>query len=76
MSWELQSGALWSDKRGIRRYGSMILPMDESLVLTAIDLCGRPYFSFDRAFTSEHVGDMGTEMIREFFYAVSYAAVE
>ena len=61
------------DKRGIRRYGSSILPMDECLVLTAIDLGGRPYFVFDGAFTSEKVGDMGTEMIREFFYAVSYS---
>ena len=59
------------DKRGIRRYGSSILPMDECLVMTAIDLGGRPYFVFDGAFTSEKVGDMGTEMIREFFYAVS-----
>ena len=61
------------DKRGIRRYGSSILPMDECLVMTAIDLGGRPYFVFDGAFTSEKVGDMGTEMIREFFYAVSYS---
>ena len=35
------------DKKGIKRYGSFILPMDESLVLCAIDLCGRPYFSWD-----------------------------
>ena len=61
------------DKRGIRRYGSSILPMDECLVMTAIDLGGRPYFVFDGAFTFEKVGDMGTEMIREFFYAVSYS---
>ena len=61
------------DKQGIRRYGSSILPMDETLVLTAIDLCGRPYFSFEGAFTTEKVGDMGTEMIREFFYAISYS---
>ncbi|BFL47198.1 imidazoleglycerol-phosphate dehydratase HisB [Lactonifactor longoviformis] len=62
------------DKKGIRRYGSMILPMDETLVLCAIDLCGRPYFSFDGEFTRDKVGDMETEMIREFFYAVSYSA--
>ena len=60
------------DKKGIRRYGSNILPMDECLVLTSIDLCGRPYFVFDGAFTSENLGDMGTEMIQGFFYAVSY----
>ncbi len=60
-------------KQGIRRYGSSILPMDETLVMTAVDLCGRPYFSFDGNFTAEKVGDMGTEMIREFFYAISYS---
>ena len=62
------------DKKGIRRYGSCILPMDESLVLCAVDLSGRPYFSFDGAFTREKIGDMATEMVREFFYAVSYTA--
>lgn len=62
------------DKAGIRRYGSMILPMDETLVLCAIDLSGRPYFSFDGAFSCERVGDMDTEMVREFFYAISYSA--
>ena len=62
------------DKKGIRRYGSRILPMDETLVLCAVDLCGRPYFVFDGAFTQEKVGEMETEMIREFFYAVSYSS--
>lgn len=61
-------------KEGIRRYGSMILPMDETLVLCAIDLSGRPYFSYDVEFTSEKIGELDTEMIREFFYAVSYSA--
>ncbi len=46
--------------------------MDECLVLCAIDLCGRPYFSFDAQFPTEKIGDMSAEMIREFFYAVSY----
>ncbi|WP_230399899.1 imidazoleglycerol-phosphate dehydratase HisB [Novisyntrophococcus fermenticellae] len=59
------------DKRGIRRYGSMILPMDETLILCAVDLSGRSYLSFDGAFTQEMLGNMETEMIREFFYAVS-----
>ena len=62
------------DKKGIKRFGSMILPMDETLVLCAIDLSGRPYFVFDAEFTTDRVGDMDTEMVREFFYAVSYAA--
>lgn len=62
------------DKKGIKRFGSMILPMDETLVLCAIDLSGRPYFVMDAQFTTDRVGDMDTEMVREFFYAVSYAA--
>ena len=62
------------DKKGIRRYGYFILPMDESLALSAIDLCGRPYLQFDCNFTTEKVGDLETELIREFFYAVSYSA--
>lgn len=60
------------DKKGIKRYGSVILPMDESLILCAIDLSGRPYFVFDGEFTKERLGDMDTEMIKEFFYALSY----
>lgn len=62
------------DKKGIKRYGSVILPMDETLVLCAIDLSGRPYFVFDGEFTRDKVGNMDTEMIREFFYAISYSA--
>lgn len=62
------------DKKGIRRYGSCILPMDEALVLCAVDLSGRPYLVFDGAFTTDRCGDMDTEMAREFFYAISYAA--
>lgn len=62
------------DKAGIRRYGSAILPMDDALALCAIDLCGRPYFAFDCEFTTEKVGDLNTELVREFFYAVSYSA--
>ena len=62
------------DKKGIKRFGSMILPMDETLVLCAIDLSGRPYFAFDAEFTTDRVGDMDTEMVREFFYAISYSA--
>lgn len=62
------------EKEGIRRYGNMILPMDETLVLCALDLSGRPYLNFDGTFTVEKLGDMDTEMAKEFFYAVSYAA--
>ncbi|MGO5313384.1 imidazoleglycerol-phosphate dehydratase HisB [Bilifractor sp. LCP19S3_H10] len=62
------------DKKGIRRFGSCILPMDETLVLTAIDLSGRPYFVYDADFTTDRMGDMSTQMVREFFYAISYSA--
>ena len=62
------------DKKGIKRYGNFILPMDESLVLCAVDLCGRPYLSWDATFTVPQIGDLETEMIKEFFYAISYSA--
>ena len=61
------------DKSGIKRFGSCILPMDESLVLCAIDLSGRPYLVFDGEFTTEKIGYMDTEMVKEFFYAISYS---
>lgn len=62
------------DKKGIRRFGSCILPMDEVLVLCAVDLSGRPCYSSDAVFSSERIGDMTAEMVKEFFYAVSYSA--
>lgn len=62
------------DKKSIRRYGSIMLPMDETLVLCAIDLSGRPYLVFDGEFTTPQVGYFDTEMVKEFFYAVSYSA--
>ena len=62
------------EKKGIRRFGSCILPMDETLVLTAIDLSGRPYVVYDADFTTDRMGDMSTQMVREFFYAISYSA--
>ena len=62
------------DKAGIRRFGSFILPMDETLVLCAVDLSGRPYLNYKVDFTVPRLGTMDTEMVREFFYAVSYSA--
>ncbi|MBQ4058872.1 MAG: imidazoleglycerol-phosphate dehydratase HisB [Lachnospiraceae bacterium] len=62
------------DKKGIKRYGQRILPMDETLMLCAIDLSGRPYFSYDMNLTVDQVGYFDTEMVKEFFYAVSYGA--
>lgn len=61
------------EKKSIKRYGSMILPMDEALVLCALDLSGRPYLSFDADFTTDRVGYFDTEMVKEFFYAISYS---
>lgn len=62
------------DKKGIVRYGTCILPMDESLVLCSLDLSGRPYYVSDAEFPTEKVGEMDTQMVKEFFYAVSYSA--
>lgn len=62
------------DKKCIKRYGSVILPMDEALVLCSLDLSGRPYFVYDVNLTVDRVGYMDTEMVKEFFYAVSYSA--
>lgn len=62
------------EKKGIRRYGHFILPMDDALALVAVDLCGRPYLDFQCDFPTERVGYLDTELVREFFYAVSYAA--
>ena len=62
------------DKKSIKRFGSVILPMDETLCLCALDLSGRPYLVFDADFTTGKVGYFDTEMVKEFFYAVSYSA--
>lgn len=62
------------DKAGIVRYGSRILPMDDALILCALDLCGRPYLGYDLSLNREKVGGLETETVREFFYAVSYTA--
>ena len=62
------------DKKGMVRYGSAILPMDETLILCALDLCGRAYLVYDLKLDREFVGDMETEMVREFFYAVACGA--
>lgn len=63
------------DKKSLKRYGNFILPMDDALVLCAIDLSGRPYFAYDADFSMPRIGDLDTEMIRDFFYSVSYASM-
>ena len=62
------------DKKGIKRYGHFALTMDETLILCAIDLSGRPYYVSDIQYTAERIGDLETEMFVEFFYAISYSA--
>ncbi|MBR1477951.1 MAG: imidazoleglycerol-phosphate dehydratase HisB [Lachnospiraceae bacterium] len=63
-----------ADKKGINRYGYFILPMDDALVLCAVDLCGRPYLNFEADIPAAMVGELDTSLIKEFFYAVSYSA--
>lgn len=62
------------DKNQIKRYGSCTLPMDDALVLSAVDLCGRPYFLYDVNLHTEKVGYLDTQLVKEFFYAISYSA--
>ena len=62
------------DKKGIKRYGNFLLPMDETLAMCAIDLSGRPYLNFQAEFPIGKLDDFDTEMFREFFYALSYSA--
>lgn len=57
------------DKRGIIRYGSMALPMDETLILSAVDISGRSFLGFGLNIPTEKVGDFDTELVEEFFLA-------
>ena len=61
--------AALGDKRGIRRYGDCILPMDESLILTAVDLSGRSYLGYDLQIPTQKVGTFDTELVEEFWLA-------
>ena len=58
------------DRKGIKRYGFFILPMDEAQILCSLDISGRPYLNFDAVFPTEKCGDMDMEMVEEFFKAV------
>lgn len=62
------------DKRGIYRYGSTILPMDEALILTAVDISGRPYLRYRMKIPAPMVGDFDTELLREFVIAFAFNA--
>ena len=59
--------AALGDKKGITRYGNMILPMDEALILTAVDLSGRGYLGYDLQIPAEKVGTFDTELVEEFW---------
>ena len=59
------------DKTGIRRYGACLLPMDDALVRCALDLSGRPYLVWDIAMPTDKIGTFDTELVREFFQALS-----
>lgn len=61
--------AATGDCKGIRRYGSMILPMDEALIMTAVDISGRDCLVYDMSIPSEKVGDFDTELVEEFMIA-------
>lgn len=62
------------DRKGINRYGSVTLPMDEALANVSLDISGRPYLVFHCDFTREQIGMLSTEMIEEFFRAFAVAA--
>lgn len=62
------------DKKSIKRYGTAILPMDEALLMSSLDLSGRPYLVYDVELTVDKLGYFDTEMVKEFFYAISYAS--
>ena len=57
------------DKRGITRYGSFILPMDEALIMTAVDISGRSYLGYQLEIPTEKIGTFDTELVEEFFLA-------
>jgi len=65
--------AALGDRKGIRRYGSALLPMDEALTRVALDLSNRPYLIWKVAFTRPKLGEMDTELFKEFFQALAQA---
>jgi imidazoleglycerol-phosphate dehydratase len=63
------------DKRGIRRFGSAVIPMDETLVEAAVDISGRPFLAWNVAFERAKIGEMDTELFEEFFRALAFNAM-
>ena len=62
------------ERRGIKRYGTFFLPMDEALLMVSVDISGRSYLHFEGDFKRENIGDFSTEMVKEFFRAVAFNA--
>ena len=62
------------DKRGIRRYGAAVIPMDEALAETAVDISGRPFLAWSVSFAQPKIGEMDTELFEEFFRALAFNA--
>lgn len=62
------------DKKGIRRYGMFSVPMDEALAICNLDICNRPYLVFNVDFNAPKIGDLDTQMVKEFFYAFAMSA--
>ncbi|MFZ4109096.1 MAG: imidazoleglycerol-phosphate dehydratase HisB [Polymorphobacter sp.] len=62
------------DRKGITRYGDALIPMDETLTRVALDISGRPYLVWKSAFTQPKLGDLDTEMVKEFFAAFAGSA--
>lgn len=60
------------DKKGIKRYGSAFIPMDEALGFCSLDISGRPFLVFDSDFYSEKMGEMDTQLVEEFFRALAF----
>ena len=63
------------DKRGIRRFGHGVVPMDEALVDAAVDISGRPYLAWNVSFQRPKIGEMDTELFEEFFRALAFNAL-
>jgi imidazoleglycerol-phosphate dehydratase len=63
------------DKRGIRRFGHAMVPMDETLAEAAVDISGRPFLAWDVAFQRPKIGEMDTELFEEFFRALAFNAL-
>jgi imidazoleglycerol-phosphate dehydratase len=63
------------DKRGIRRFGHAVIPMDETLAEAAVDISGRPFLAWDVTFERDKIGDMDTELFEEFFRALAFNAM-